>query len=129
RQDGFDLLAVAVDLEVETPRRRAAGERAVVVRVQPSTVGDRLLPPLLVGGPHPHAWRTVVEAGGQVVEGRRHVVDQRRGGVVADEGVAEVADRVAGASACLDVLVGRHLTPGWGGRAPRAVCSRPAWRT
>ena len=47
RDRGFDLVAATVDVEVEAPRARPAGERAVVVGARLATLGGHPLAPAL----------------------------------------------------------------------------------
>ena len=103
RAPRLDLVAVAVHLEVDAPRARAPGERAVVVARQPAGgIGSRRASTPRWSGPSPVAWRARVEparSASSSVEATSS--SSSGGGVVTDEGVAEVADRPPGARSLL----------------------------
>jgi hypothetical protein len=96
RDRRLDLVADAMDLEVEAPWAGIAGERAVVVGLDGgATLGAATLPvPDLLD--RAVSSRPGVELCRQSRERRRHVAEQLCVGVVADERVAESPQGAAG---------------------------------
>ena len=113
RARGHDLVALAHDTKVESPRTGPARHGALVVAGELLVIGRRGAP--LAGGPvlRPLTERSGRQLRGEVVERGGDGVDQLQRGVMPDQRVAEVADCLTGPRPGIGLTVGdvglRHM--------------------